>query len=519
MKTLKKLLSLLLSVLLVSSLMAPAWAANTTITISDANGGSYKAYQLMSVEASADNGNYAYQLIDSMADAVTAGVKAVNPAFEAKTLTSLTTAAQRQEYATALIIAVEAIGADDKDESGLTIRSREEKTRIFADTVYNNLPSGAPFTTITTNSQQSIPQGYYLLAPANPGADALVILDTAGNKNLNVEAKNDIPSVTKMVKEINDSNNVNNEDWRTAADYDIGDSIRFCLVALMPEQVSNYSKYTVNFIDTLSNGLAYDDASADIKIYIMNKMSDVRGTEVTSRFTPVYDKSTRTLTLSCPDLKPYVNDLNGKMVVAFYSAKLTGDAVIGPEGNLNKVKLEYSSSPYDTSATETTTEDGVKVFTYQLTVKKTDKNGNNLTGAGFTLYKKIDNTWETVKVIDKSNNTNIFTFTGLDAGDYKLEETDVPSGYHKANNIEFSIDAVYENGALKSLSSSSNQIEIEKNNGNLTGNLNVTVVNQSGSLLPSTGGFGTTLFTVFGGVLMTFSVILLISKKRMAGRN
>ena len=44
----------------------------------------------------------------------------------------------------------------------------------------------------------------------------------------------------------------------------------------------------------------------------------------------------------------------------------------------------------------------------------------------------------------------------------------------------------------------------------------VDVPNSTGSELPSTGGIGTTLFYVIGGLLMTGAAVLLITKKRMS---
>ncbi len=48
-----------------------------------------------------------------------------------------------------------------------------------------------------------------------------------------------------------------------------------------------------------------------------------------------------------------------------------------------------------------------------------------------------------------------------------------------------------------------------------TGNIEATVINKSGATLPSTGGIGTTIFYVVGGVLMVGAFVLLITKKRM----
>ena len=42
------------------------------------------------------------------------------------------------------------------------------------------------------------------------------------------------------------------------------------------------------------------------------------------------------------------------------------------------------------------------------------------------------------------------------------------------------------------------------------------VMNNSGTELPSTGGIGTTLFYVLGGILVLVAIILLVTRKRMS---
>ena len=84
---------------------------------------------------------------------------------------------------------------------------------------------------------------------------------------------------------------------------------------------------------------------------------------------------------------------------------------------------------------------------------------------------------------------------GLDAGNYVLEETKTPDGYNTIKAIEFTIDADYDKEADDSLKAD--------------------IVNRKGSLLPSTGGMGTTILYVIGSILVLVAAILLITKKRM----
>ena len=48
-----------------------------------------------------------------------------------------------------------------------------------------------------------------------------------------------------------------------------------------------------------------------------------------------------------------------------------------------------------------------------------------------------------------------------------------------------------------------------------TGVASITIANNKGSTLPETGGMGTTLFYVLGGILVVAAIVLLVTKKRM----
>ncbi|WP_028518503.1 isopeptide-forming domain-containing fimbrial protein [Ruminococcus flavefaciens] len=104
------------------------------------------------------------------------------------------------------------------------------------------------------------------------------------------------------------------------------------------------------------------------------------------------------------------------------------------------------------------------------------------------------------------------TFTGLDAGSYTLIESNPPSGYNAAADISFKIDtsAITENSVTWTNSNSTAFSAMDSDNMFPT-----TIVNRKGSTLPTTGGIGTKLFYIIGGLLVTGSVVLLVTKKRM----
>ena len=155
------------------------------------------------------------------------------------------------------------------------------------------------------------------------------------------------------------------------------------------------------------------------------------------------------------------------------------------------------------------------VFTYKVTANKVNENQQPLEGAEFELFKKAkDGSWiSKEKRTGTGDNQNVFEWIGLDDGDYKIEETTTPSGYNTIDPIEFTItaehDTTADNPELKTLSGN-------VFTGNVTtGAVSANIVNKSGSTLPETGGIGTTVFYVIGGMLMAAAAVLLITKKRM----
>ena len=164
----------------------------------------------------------------------------------------------------------------------------------------------------------------------------------------------------------------------------------------------------------------------------------------------------------------------------------------------------------------------VEVFTYAFQVAKTDDKNAALKGAQFELWstaggeteaalKFIDNgdgtyTYSpdgTVTTLDMTTNTTI-TIKGLDkAWTYTLKETKVPEGYNPAEDKEIAGSSLtkVEDGTDTTMNSTALYKE--------------TVVNKTGAELPSTGGIGTTLFYVFGGILFLGAAVVLVARRRV----
>ena len=514
MKHIKKLASLLLALVMALSLAVTAFADESTtysITINNSTAGhTYEAYQIFTGDlATNEAGNKVLSNIVWGSGVSEAGQTALgDAAAKAETLKT------------------------------------EADAKAFAKAVAPYLTTAAGSANTVTDGKyviSGLAAGYYLVKDQDGSLtgdnDSYTeyIIQVVGN--VTATPKSDVPEVQKKVKDINDSTDTTKTDWQDSADYDIGDSIPFQLKATLADNVSSYTTYKVVFHDTLSKGLTYNN---DAKVYIDG--TETNGFTVTAT---VNADGTTTLTVSCDDVKA-LGAGNSSVITVEYTAKLNENAVLGSAGNPNEVYLEYSNNPNKSekgnNETGETPKDVVIVFTYKTIINKVDSENKPLTGAAFKLEKLIKgkdgaaDTWTTVKEFTVDETTTSFTFSGLDDGQYKLTETKTPVGYNTIDPIYFVIEATHGETAdaptLKTLNAyltdangnkqtemkDGESVNIDLGTVDLTaGSITTTVVNKSGSKLPSTGGIGTTIFYVLGGVLVLAAVVLLVTKKRMSG--
>ena len=118
------------------------------------------------------------------------------------------------------------------------------------------------------------------------------------------------------------------------------------------------------------------------------------------------------------------------------------------------------------------------------------------------------NQTEDVKIAQYVGTDGYLTFTGLAAGQYKLTETVTPAGFNTIAPIEFTV--TFDERTQKFNIEGTNLLWPETDN-----TLYGIIVNQAGTTLPSTGGIGTTLFYIIGGLMFAGAAVLLITKKRM----
>lgn len=119
----------------------------------------------------------------------------------------------------------------------------------------------------------------------------------------------------------------------------------------------------------------------------------------------------------------------------------------------------------------------------------------------------------------------VIDFSGLGAGEYTLTETVTPAGYNTIEPVKFTIKFTAPEKVDTGAEGCTWILEVDEDSPNQTVNFtqqngvfSTTVINQSGSLLPSTGGIGTTIFYVVGGILVLGAGILLVVKRRMSAR-
>ncbi|WP_455501234.1 isopeptide-forming domain-containing fimbrial protein [Gemmiger sp.] len=486
MKALKKAMSVLVSLLMIFTFALPAFAEGTattyTIKAPETNH-QYEIYQIFTgdlANGTLSNIKWGQNGTGTLGDAVD----------------------------TAVINALTAVGSETDREKLAVVEQ------------YANL-TGKPVATISNGATYQATAGYYLIKDKDnsvSGTDSYTTYIVTVVGDVNITPKSAVPSFEKKVKDINDTTG-GTSDWQDSADYDIGDEVPFKLEGTVASNYDAYKTYYFAFHDKEEIGLAFNSESVKVC---------VDGVKITTGYVVANaPKDKDSFDIVFDDLKAIPAVKKDSVITVEYTSTLTERANIGNQGNVNTAYLEFSNNPNDEKkgSTGTTPKDSVIVFTYQVVVDKVNENKQPLTGAEFTLEKVLkDNTKKPVAVV-KSDEGTEFTFKGLDDGDYILTETKTPAGYNTIDPIRFTVTAnhtvVWESEERTEILTG---LTGNVATGNITftasadkGTLDTTVENHKGATLPGTGGIGTTIFYVVGGLLMLGAAVLLITKKRMSG--
>ena len=481
MKLTNKLAGILLALAMVLGIAATAFAEGETgsITIYDAAvGQTYTIYQILDLESyNNEAGAYAYK-----------ATTAWNTFINSGAIKDIYVEVDAQGYVT---------WKGDADAAAFAkLAQKYAKDNSIAN-------QGSVTATTTTVSFNSLDLGYYLV---DTTLGTLCSLDTT-NPDVVMEEKNEVPTNVKTVEE--DSTGA----WGATNDADIGQVVNFKSTITAQPGAENYV-----FHDKMSEGLTY---TGDAKIYTDEAMTQ----ELAAGNYMVNANPTDSDTFDITFTQDYLNTITAatKLYVK-YSATLNENANVGNDGNPNESKLSYGEINQETGKPGSTTPPSeTNTYTWDVDVFKYTMNGETekaLAGATFTLSKNADGSnpialvseGNNVYRVEKTNETDTvteittdatgkFTIKGLDADTYYLTETAAPAGYNKlAAPVTIVIG---ENGVVNGTTEAPQGVD------------EVKVLNQSGTELPSTGGIGTTIFYIVGGVLVVGAVVLLVTKKRM----
>ncbi|MCF2650993.1 isopeptide-forming domain-containing fimbrial protein [Anaeromassilibacillus senegalensis] len=521
MKQAKKIVGILLALVMVFALAVPAFAATVTVP-SDGilKDHTFTAYQIFSGREE-----------DGILSDVQWGSGINSDAFLAALKADTTYGSQFTDCTDAAAVA-KVLG----DNNTNTALANAVAKLAYA----NKTGTGTPL----TSGENTLDDGYYLVVDTTENVAAgsaynTALLQVVGD--INITVKTDAPTVEKKVLEDDkyDQDGGYGQGYNDVADYNMGDAVYFHLIGSVPD-MSRYDTYKYIFHDTLSAGLTLNEDS--IKVYVASDKAGTDKAEITGWNNAVNGQS---FTVSFTDLKTVSGVSQGKYIIVEYTATLNQNAVVGLDGNPNVVYLEYSNKPDQSGSgdnnTGNTPEDKVIVFTYELDTTKVDGQDNTkkLEGAEFKLHN-ADNKWAIVDTNNKvtgwadteedgsaltSDANGLFKVIGLDDGTYYLKETKAPTGYNLlSSKITVVITATTTNGQTWTdglASSALTKLEVTADGTAGTGDTStgiagITVANNKGSTLPETGGVGTPIFYIAGGVLAVAAAILLVTKKRMS---
>lgn len=460
----KKLFAIFLAVMMIAALAVPAFAAETvTVTVTEPTDKAaattpetYTAYKLLSATKTAE------LAADGPIDEDDSGITYYTDAATADLLGSYFTFADgKVGEADVKVVTESSIYAEDQTSAAGLLAIA--KTNSFASS------------SVTVGEATTLDIGYYVIESSL--GTQLILLTT----DQTIAQKNYYPSFTKALTNIDDKN---------AA---IGDTIEYTITVTVPYTVSE----AVVIHDTLDAGLSY----------------------VSTSFSPSNSAVTatddgQTITFNVP---ASVADTAGKQNVTItinYSAVVTSAA---RSGNIykNTAYLTYSKFQSEDQKTETNTN--------KLTVSKLEGDTSNfLPGAILQLQNAAGNA---VKLVADGSNyrlatTEEITAAAADDFDPEAEGAVVVVDSFTTGSAAIVIEGIDSDLAYKvaeleapaGYNALTTATDVAANPGN---DSTATVRNYTGTVLPSTGGIGTTIFYVIGGILVVGAGILLITKKRM----
>ena len=363
-----------------------------------------------------------------------------------------------------------------------------------------------------------------------------------------VSVYNYVPDVDKKVEK-----NGATGTWQEAADYSVGDSINYKIDVTIPENIKRLKTFTVTDTPT---GLTDNVDSVVVKD---------GNTAIANDNNSVYEVKQNGDGFIVEFVPSAMAAYKGKTLTITYTAVLNSSAVTTTSGNCNTVKLNYSKNVKqngdekpDTDEDKKTVQDEAVVYTFKIHIDKIadDAKKTPLEGVEFDLYKQVEHGakdtitdakakelgldetkgWVRVnKEALKTGKNGVLEVKGLENGTYKLVETKAKDGYNLLKApVDVSLDIAYKttwtetnqykNGvwvkrdvtAANEKFDSNEATNGGKQNGSKDGDgvTSTTIINRKGFNLPTTGGFGTLLFSGIGVLLVVAGVGVLLSLKK-----
>ena len=375
--------------------------------------------------------------------------------------------------------------------------------------------------------------------------------DTTAFSGTEVKVKNYKPDFKKEIKDNKD------------ADYGIGDDVPYTLTVNVPENVAKLKTFTVS--DEMdSHQLVYN---GDVVVK-GKKSTEAEAAELANSaytLTPINDTENHKSGFTIAFDTTAIADYAGGTITITYSAKLQDGASVGEVGNVNKADLKYSKKT-DITTTEQDPpydiHDEAVVYTFKTGILKKGDNDELLENVEFTLYKKFD------AKKDKKNADGTVTFmganktiltpaeaaakklnatvsdetqwfavmdlktkkdgtavaNGLPTGEYKLVETKTHEGYNLLTepvdaNLTLDCTTTWSKKDTfdptgKLIKNEYSKTEVKNSDGTPYSYAAITIINRKGFDLPTTGGFGTLLFSGIGVLLVVAGVGVLLSLKK-----
>ena len=396
---------------------------------------------------------------------------------------------------------------------GANVNNGSQVTDATGELIFSNLPKGYYFVeeNLTYDTPKVDGKEVNITSKMKPFVVAVPMTGKDGeswltdvhvypkNEGLNPEKKPEVPSVN------------------------VGDEVKWSVTANIPTDFSDYKRFSI--VDELDEKLNFVENSVEVF------GTEANGTTVVETLANPADFGVTHTPASGPDKEKIVIALTpegiAKLAANVDAVKIRIDFKTTVNKNINDVEKNEVTNTATIEYENTTTPDGeiktppTEVNTGEVSIKKKDQDGNNLSGAEFKLYyldgsdkyyiyKNASDEIKAFKDGDtvpgeyslyevSSNNSGLATFSGLQthkadgsAMVYYIEETKAPSGY---NLLQDPVKASFDD-------EDTNHVVVKD------------IVNKKGFTLPNTGGVGTLLLVVFGIVLIGLAIILTMNKKK-----